>query len=43
MFNIIEKACMHLFDNRQYVLDQNAQCTFYQLGAFDKHNIYNNI
>jgi len=34
----IEEACMHLFDNRQYVLDQNAQCTFYQLGAFDKHN-----
>lgn len=37
MYNI-EEACMHLFDNRQYVLDQNAQCTFYQLGAFDKHN-----
>jgi len=29
---------MHLFNNRQYVLDQNAQCTFYQLGTFDKHN-----
>lgn len=34
----IEEICMHFFDNHRYVLDQNAQCTFYQLGAFDKHN-----